>query len=233
MVRPFSAVLRRGSAAAALVALALGATACGGDDEPVASRSTGATQAAPPTTDGAPPTSTETAPSTTDGAPPATTGATPPSGPSAETRRLERKLFPDVPPLAEIPQEATGTADAEDRKVAERWFALVRAGEDAQAAKLMKDGTRFANIDVLLLGNRAARRAAAASLPCGAKPVEVGGARGGYVVLTLELTDKEGLPPCDGAGAPVAVALHVSDGRIDDWVRVRAADAPINRGAPV
>ena len=222
MVRPIPVVLRRGALVAALAA-ALAVSGCGGDDDPVASGTTATTRTAPPAT----------TPPSTEPAPPTSTGATPPSGPSARARRLERELFPDVPPLAEIPQEATGSADAEDREVAERWFALVRAGEDAEAAKLMKDGTRFANIDVLLLDDGAARRAAAASLPCGAKPVEVGGAKGGYVVLKLELTDKEGLPPCDGAGAPVAVALHVSDGRIDDWVRVQAADAPINRGSPV
>lgn len=227
MVRRLPVVLRRGPLAAALAVVALAAAGCGGDDDPVASGTTATTGSTPTTTDAAPPRTT------TDGAPPTTTDATPPSGPSAEARRLERRLFPDVPPLTEIPQEATGPADAGTRRVAERWFALVRAGRDAEAARLMKDGTRFANVDVLRLENGAARRAAAASLPCGAKPVSVGGAADGYVVLTLELTDKAGLPPCDGAGSPVAVALHVTDGRIDDWVRVQADDAPINRGTPV
>lgn len=225
MARPFPSILRGRPLAAALAVAAFSVTGCGGDEDPVASGTTATTRTAPPSTNGTPPARPEAAPPTTEGAPP--------SGPSAEARRLERRLFPDVPPLSRIPQEATGPADAADRRVAERWFALVRAGKDAQAARLMRDGTRFANVDVLLLRDGAARRAAAASLPCGARPVGVGGAAGGYVVLTLELTDKAGLPPCDGAGAPVAVALHVSDGRIDDWVRVQAADAPINRGAPV
>ncbi|CAB4915143.1 unannotated protein [freshwater metagenome] len=214
MDRARSLRLRTGS----LVAL-LGATAllagCGGDD---ASDSAAGTTTAATTTRAAP---TTTAPSTTV------------PSPSADDLRAERRAFPDLPPLREVPQTATDPADAADRRVAEQWFSLVRRGQDERAAALMADGARFSNFDVLLVKNRAARVAVAQSLPCGASPVSVGGAEGGYVVLTLKLTDKAGEPPCDGAGAPVAVALHVEDGRIDDWVRVQADDAPINRGAPV
>lgn len=219
-------VVRPGALAAVLVCAALLA-GCGGDDDPVAAGPT-STREAP---GGATTPTTPTTPAEPGG--PGTT--TTPTGPELppRARRAERRLFPDLPSLTAIPQESTGPADAADRRVAERWFALVRAGEDERAGALMLDGTRFANIDVLKLGNRAARVAAAESLPCGAEPVDVGGAKGGYVVLTLKLVDKEGLPPCDGAGSPVAVALHVTDGRIDDWVRVQAPDAPINRGTPV
>lgn len=221
--RPRPDVRHPGALAALLVGAALLA-GCGGDDDPVAQ--------APTTTREAPGDRGATTPgdATTPGGP-----STTPSAPqlSPRARRAERRLFPDVPSLTAIPQEPTGPADAADRRVAERWFALVRAGEDAKAGDLMTDGTRFANIDVLKLENRSARVAAARSLPCGAEPVDVGGAKGGYVVLTLKLVDKEGLPPCAGAGSPVAVSLHVTDGRIDDWVRVQAPDAPINRGTPV
>lgn len=226
MPRRASVARRPGALAAVLAAGALLA-GCGGDDDPVAS--------GPTTTREAPGTATSpTGPGASTPADPGGPRATP-TAPrlSPQARRAERRLFPDVPSLTAIPQEPTGPADAASRRVAERWFALVRGGEDAKAGALMVDGTRFANIDVLKLDTRAARVAAARSLPCGAEPVDVGGAKGGYVVLTLELVDKEGEPPCQGAGSPVAVALHVTDGRIDDWVRVQAPDAPINRGTPV
>ncbi|MDO9408100.1 hypothetical protein [Patulibacter sp.] len=214
MVRARPLRLRTGTLVALLGAGAVLA-GCGGDDP---SPSASATTTTPTTTQQAPST---TAPSTTIPAP------------SADELRAERRAFPDLPPLREVPQTATDPADAGDRKVAEQWFDLVRRGQDEKAAGLMADGARFSNFDVLLVKNRAARVAVAGSLPCGATPVSVGGAEGGYVVLTLKLTDKAGEAPCDGAGAPVAVALHVEDGKIDDWVRVQADDAPINRGAPV
>lgn len=239
MPRPSTARLRPAALAALLSAALL--AGCGGDDEPSASAP--ATTAPAVTGRDPSPGSTTTAPDDTapedpDGAPGSGAPNDPGAAPTAprlspEARRAEKRLFPDLPSLSAIPQTASGTADASDRRVAERWFALVRAGKDAEAGALMTNGTRFANIDVLLLRDRVARVAAAESLPCGAEPVDVGGARGGYVVLTLKLVDKEGLPPCDGAGSPVAVAVHVTDGRIDDWVRVQAPDAPINRGTPV
>jgi len=207
-------VLSRTGVLAVLSAGAL-LVGCGDDEAPSASAGT--------TTGG---TTTQAAPTTT--APTTTAPA-----PSAEAQRAERRAFPDLPPLREVPQTGTGEPDAADRDVALEWFSLVRRGKDAQAARLMADGARFSNFDVLLVQNRAARVAVAESLPCGAEPVRVSGAKGGYVVLTLKLTDKAGSPPCDGAGAPVAVSLHVTDGRIDDWVRVGAEDAPINRGTPV
>lgn len=215
MARPLS-VRPRAAAVAVLLTVGTLLTGCGGDDDSGSSASATTTAA----------TTTQEAPTTT--APPATV-----PGPSAEELRAERRAFPDLPPLREVPQTATDEADAADREVAEQWFSLVRRGEDAKAAALMADGARFSNFDVLLVKNAAARVAVAGSLPCGASPVSVGGAKGGYVVLTLKLTDKAGSPPCDGAGAPVAVSLHVKDGKIDDWVRVQADDAPINRGAPV
>lgn len=223
--------VRRTALAAALV-LGLGVAGCGSDDGSSEASGTGTTAA--PTTTTAPstggtPTTTDAAPSTTGATPPTTTGAAPPS--SAE--EAERRAFPDLRRLQTVPQESDRTADATTRRVAEQWFDLVRRGKDEDAGALMADGTRFANFVILKLDNRAARNAAADSLPCGAVPTDVGGAEGGYVVLTLKLVDKVGEPKCTGAGEPVAVALHVTDGKIDDWVRVGAADAPINRGTPV
>jgi hypothetical protein len=224
MARPLPA---RRPAAVLAVLLVAGAlvTGCGGDDD--ADRTASATTG---------PATTRTSPGTTESTPatPGTTESTPAlPRTSEEAERAERRAFPDLAPLREVPQTATGPADADDRKIAERWFALVRDGKDAEAGALLADGVRFANIDVLKLQNRAAREAIGESLPCGAEPVQVGGAKDGYVVLILKLVDKEGEPPCQGAGSPVAVSLHVTDGRIDDWVRVQADDAPINRGAPV
>src|SRR5688500_6472101 len=105
MDRARSLRLRTGS----LVAL-LGATAllagCGGDD---ASDSAAGTTTAATTTRAAP---TTTAPSTTV------------PSPSADDLRAERRAFPDLPPLREVPQTATDPADAADRRVAEQWFSL-------------------------------------------------------------------------------------------------------------
>lgn len=207
--------LRSRALVAALAASAVLA-GCGGGDDPGSAAATPATTGPSGTTRTAPPAST-------DSAPPAIT----------PDERAERRAFPDLLPLPRVPQTVSGTASAEDRRVAEAWFDLVRRGEDERAADLMADGTRFANVAVLELPSRAARVEAAGSLPCGAVPTTVGGGRDGYVVLTLRLVDKAGAPPCDGAGAAVAVAVHVTDGRIDDWVRIQADDAPVNRGAPV
>lgn len=224
--------VRRTALAAALV-LGLGAAGCGSGDDSTSASGTGST-AAPATTTS--PSATEGAPTTT-GAAPSTTGATPPtttgSAPPSSAEEAERRAFPDLRRLQTVPQEGDRAADPTTRRIAERWFALVRSGKDEEAGALMADGTRFANFVILKLENREARNAAASSLPCGAVPTDAGGAEDGYVVLTLKLTDKAGEPRCTGAGEPVAVALHVTDGKIDDWVRVGAADAPVNQGTPV
>jgi hypothetical protein len=210
-----------GALAAAFVVGALLA-GCGGGDEPSASAPSTGPGAA--TTGAAPPTTTDAAPSTTtDAAPPSTT----------PDLRAERRAFPGLLPLRQVPQAVSQEADPRAERVAEAWFDLVRRGEDERAAELMSDGARFANVVVLELPSRAARVEAAQSLPCGATPTSVGGGADGYVVLSLRLTDKAGSPPCDGTGSPVAVAVHVTDGRIDDWVRIGADGAPVNRGAPV
>jgi hypothetical protein len=141
-----------------------------------------------------------------------------------------------LPGLEQVPRQATGTADPTARRVAEGWFARVRRGDDDGAAALMADGARYVNGDILVLRDRAARVAAAASLPCGALPIEVGGAAGGYVVLSMRLTSKAGAAPCDGEGSAVSVAVHVKRGdgsaRIDDWVRVDPGSAP-DPGTPI
>lgn len=141
-----------------------------------------------------------------------------------------------LPALERVPRQAEGAADPAARRVAEEWFARVRRGDDARAAALMADGARYVNGDIVVLRNRAARIAAAASLPCGALPIEIGGAAGGYVVLSMRLTAKAGAGPCDGEGSAVSVAIHVTTGdgpaRIDDWVRVDARSAP-DPGTPV
>jgi hypothetical protein len=138
-----------------------------------------------------------------------------------------------LPGLDRVPQAAQGLANPGSRRVAEAWFDRVRRGDDDGAAELMADGARFVNGAIVLLRSRGARVEAAASLPCGAIPVDAGGADGGYVVLRLRLTSKAGAPPCDGAGAPVAVAIHVTGGRIDDWVRLDGASAAPPAGTPV
>lgn len=141
-----------------------------------------------------------------------------------------------LPGLEQVPRQATGAADPAARRVAEDWFARVRRGDDDGAAGLMADGARYVNGGILVLRNRAARVAAAAGLPCGALPIEVGGAAGGYVVLSMRLTSKAGAAPCDGEGSAVSVAVHVKQGdgpaRIDDWVRVDPGSAP-DAGTPV
>ncbi|MEV4419580.1 hypothetical protein AB0L40_06315 [Patulibacter sp. NPDC049589] len=240
MAGPLSTSLRAAACVAAIAAGA-GLIGCGGDDDAGPSAAVTGTTASPATTTaprGA--TTTEATPgtgTTTEQVPPGgTTDATPPTGadpPSAVPPDVERRVFPNVVPLKRVPQTADRDADATTRRIAERWFSLVRQGKDAQAGALMANGSRFANVAVALLPDRAARTEAAESLPCGAVPTAVGGARGGYVVLTLKLVNKAGQPPCDGAGNPVAVSLHVKDGKIDDWVRVGADDAPINQGTPV
>jgi hypothetical protein len=141
-----------------------------------------------------------------------------------------------LPGLEQVPRRAEGAADPAARRVAEEWFTRVRRGDDAGAASLMADGARYVNGAILVLRDRAARVAAAAGLPCGALPIEIGGAAGGYVVLSLRLTAKAGAGPCDGEGSAVSVAIHVrtDDGpaRIDDWVRVDPGSAP-DPGTPV
>jgi hypothetical protein len=148
-------------------------------------------------------------------APPATTA---PSAPGATPPGHGRRG--GLPGLERVPRQAEGAADPEARRVAEEWFARVRRGDDAGAASLMADGTRYVNGEILVLRDRAARVAAAASLPCGALPIEIGGAPGGYVVLSMRLTAKAGAGPCAGEGSAVSVAIHVKTGdgpaRIDD-----------------
>lgn len=138
-----------------------------------------------------------------------------------------------LPSLDQVPQARQGQADAEAQRVAERWFELVRRGDDEAAAALMVDGTRYVNGSIVILHDRAERIAVARGLPCGARPVAVGGGEAGYVVLDLRLTPKAGAGRCDGEGAPVTVAVHVRDGKIDDWVRVAGEQAAPDLGPEV
>ncbi|WP_026911404.1 hypothetical protein [Patulibacter minatonensis] len=220
-------VLRSG--ACALVAAAgLAVAGCGGDD----GGTTSTVASTPRTTSTATTTEATTGGTTTTTPSPGGTTTRRDPSPEPEAPLTEKQAFPDLVPLRKVPQAGDRSPDARTVAIAERWFAAIRRGRAGEAADLMADGTRYSNVYTAQLSDRAARLAVSDDLPCGAVPTEVAGARGGYVVLTLKLVDKAGEPPCDGAGAPVAVSLHVTDGKIDDWVRVVAADAPINKGAP-
>lgn len=159
-----------------------------------------------------------------------TTGTTAPTVPALPPSHGGRGTLPS---LDQVPQEPTGPADAAARRVAEAWFDRVRRGDDEAAAALMVDGTRFVNGSIVILHDRGARVAAARRLPCGARPVAAGEGKGGYVVLELRLTPKAGAGRCDGEGAPVTVAVHVRDGRIDDWVRVNGTGATPDLGPEI
>ncbi|WP_022930409.1 hypothetical protein [Patulibacter americanus] len=171
-------------------------------------------------------------------APPATTAPTAPETAPPGPGAMPPGHGPrgGLPALEQVPRRAEGAADPAARRVAEEWFARVRRGDDVGAAALMADGTRYVNGAILVLRNRTARVAAAAGLPCGALPIEIGGAAGGYVVLSMRLTAKAGAGSCDGEGSAVSVAIHVKTGdgpaRIDDWVRVDPGSAP-DPGTPV
>ncbi len=119
-----------------------------------------------------------------------------------------------------VPTEAVGPAPAGAAKVVRSWAAAVREAQFERAAALFATGAKVQNGGpVERLKTRNYALVWNASLPCGAKVEEVGGAKG-YAIVRFRLTERRGGRCGSGIGQVARSAIKVSGGRITEWYRL-------------
>jgi hypothetical protein len=144
---------------------------------------------------------------TTPGSPPVTTETTPARSPL------------DLP--RNVPDRATGPADAASTRVIRRWLAALNRGDVTRAAHFFSLPSKFQNTGtpVLKVDSERERIAVNLSLTCGARAVETGGA-GRYTIVTFELINRPGGDCGTGAGQNARGAILVAGGHIREWYRL-------------
>jgi hypothetical protein len=144
---------------------------------------------------------------TTPGSPPVTTETTPASSPL------------DLP--RNVPDRATGPADATSTRVIRRWLAALNDGDVERAAHFFALPSKFQNTGtpVLTVDSEVERIAVNTSLTCGARAIETGGA-GRYTIVTFRLIERPGGECGTGAGQTARGAILVARGHIREWYRL-------------
>ena len=133
----------------------------------------------------------------------------------------------DPPP--NIPQQATGTADAASVRVIEGWARTLRRGDVEKAARYFSLPSKFQNATpVLTIDIPAERIAINEALPCGAVPIKLGSA-GAFTIVTFRLVERAGGDCAAAAGAKARTAIRVAAGQIREWYRL--PDAPGGNGS--
>jgi len=132
----------------------------------------------------------------------------------------------DPPP--NVPQQATGKADAESARVIRAWSRTLRRGDVAGAARYFSLPSKFQNATpVLTIDIPAERIAINEALPCGAVPIKLGSA-GDFTIVTFRLVTRTG-DSCSAVGATARTAIRVADRHIREWYRL--PDTPGNNGS--
>jgi len=112
------------------------------------------------------------------------------------------------------------------------WLDALSRGRVAEAARRFAVPSRFQNFTSLALIRTAGQAVAVtASLPCGAKLIKAGGARG-FVVYEARLTKRPGGACGAGVGGVVRGAVLVRDGHMREWYRLPDRSSP-RRGEAV
>jgi hypothetical protein len=152
-----------------------------------------------------------------------TTATTPPTAtrPKAGPNPL------DPPP--NVPQQATGKAEAASARVIRAWSRTLRRGDVERAARYFSLPSKFQNATpVLTIDIPAERIAINEALPCGAVPIKLGSA-GAFTIVTFRLVERAGGDCAAAAGAKARTAIRVADGLIREWYRL--PDAPGGNGS--
>jgi hypothetical protein len=142
----------------------------------------------------------------------------------------------DSPPAARTPA-ATSTPSPSpsptpapsgptaERRTIDRWAkAVARADFEGAAALFALPAEISQSAEPVRLRTRAELELFNATLPCGAKLLDAR-REDRYVVATFRLTDRVG-SRCDGPGGKARVAFAFRGGRISEWRRLPAGEAP-------
>jgi hypothetical protein len=152
-----------------------------------------------------------------------TTATTPPA-------TTQPKAGPDpLDPPANVPQQATGKADAESARVIKAWSRTLRQGRVKQAARYFALPSKFQNATpVLTIDIPAERIAVNEALPCGAVPIKLGSAAA-FTIVTFRLVKRTGGDCGTAVGAKARSAIRVAGGHIREWYRL--PDEPGGNGS--
>jgi hypothetical protein len=124
----------------------------------------------------------------------------------------------DLPPG--VPDESTGPATADARRVINSWLKALRHGDIKRAAHYFALPSKFQNATPVLTVNTEDERIAVnVSLSCGAVATEMGGA-GVYTIVTFRLTKRPGGNCGTGVGGKARGAIRVERRHIKEWYRL-------------
>jgi hypothetical protein len=120
----------------------------------------------------------------------------------------------------DVPDRATGPAEAASRRVINAWLRALRRGDVTRAAHYFALPSKFQNVTpVLTVDSERERIAVNLSLPCGARATDMGGA-GPYTIVTFKLTKRPGGDCGSGVGGTARGAIRVEHGKITEWYRL-------------
>ena len=123
-----------------------------------------------------------------------------------------------VPPG--VPDESTGPAAADARRIINSWLKALRHGDIKRAAHYFALPSKFQNATPVLTVNTEDERIAVnVSLSCGAVATEMGGA-GPYTIVTFRLTKRPGGDCGTGVGGKARGAIRVERRHIQEWYRL-------------
>ena len=124
----------------------------------------------------------------------------------------------DLPPG--VPDESTGPATADARRVINSWLKALRHGDIKRAAHYFALPSKFQNATPVLTVNTEDERIAVnVSLSCGAVATRMGGA-GVYTIVTFRLTKRPGGNCGTGVGGKARGAIRVERRHIKEWYRL-------------
>ena len=125
----------------------------------------------------------------------------------------------DLP--ADVPCRPTGKADPGQVKVIRAWSAALRKGDVAAASATWAIPSKVQNgSPVLTLSSRSDVRIFNDALSCGSVVTSAGGAKGGFTIATVRLTQRKGADCGTGTGHSARTAILVRDGKIAEWYRL-------------
>jgi hypothetical protein len=136
---------------------------------------------------------------------------------------------PTQPP-PNVPQRASGPADAGSARVIRAWLRALDSGDIGGAAEYFAQPSKFQNgTPVLTLRSRTDRVAVNLALPCGARAIGLGG-NGGFTIVSFLLIERPGAECGAGVGQHARGAIRVVRGKIREWYRL--PDLPPRQQVP-
>lgn len=122
---------------------------------------------------------------------------------------------------ASVPLRAAGMADPARVKVIRAWSDALRRGDVAGASAAWGVPSKVQNgSPVLTLASRADVRIFNDALSCGSVVTKTGGARGGFTIVRVRLTQRPGADCGSGTGHAARTAILVRGGKIVAWYRL-------------